>query len=396
MRFTMACAACHSSQLFGKTVFGLSNRFPGANFALDLIKRITENTSSDEFAYAGSAFPDEVSAFDESAQALELTGVKKPMAYGLDSSISNVVLSFANRANQSTPKLLRAHLSSSYADSKPPVWWNVKYKDKFLADGAVTAGNPVLMFLLWNEVIRGSDLDVFANWLSQNQAALQDMTDAVNSIEAPPISDFFPAANIDLNSAKRGQALFNQNCAHCHGTYEKAWDAQSTLLFTDAGILQTTKVNYGPTQVVDVGTDPNRATLGQDLTVTNTLDLAKANGLVVTPQKGYVPPPLVGIWARWPYFHNNSAPSLCAVLTRASDRPQTYVAGDPIDPATDFDFACNGYPMSPPSGWGNREFDTGRPGQSNSGHDEGIFLKNGVEMYSAQDKKDLIQFLQTL
>ena len=45
---------------------------------------------------------------------------------------------------------------------------------------------------------------------------------------------------------------------------------------------------------------------------------------VVEPQEGYVPPPLVGIWMRYPYFHNGSAPTLCDVVTRPSQREKVF------------------------------------------------------------------------
>ena len=133
----------------------------------------------------------------------------------------------------------------------------------------------------------------------------------------------------------------------------------------------------------------------------NELQISKNQGIVVQAQEGYVPPPLVGIWARWPYFHNNSIPTLCALLIRADKRPKTYVAGPPINANRDFDSECNGYPLGikAPRDWNiNTDylFDTRSNGLSNSGHDEGIFLRDGQELLSAEDKSDLIQFLQTL
>ena len=117
-------------------------------------------------------------------------------------------------------------------------------------------------------------------------------------------------------------------------------------------------------------------------------------------QKGYVPPPLVGIWARWPYFHNNSVSSLCEVLTPGKNRMKIYYAGEALDKNRDFDFECNGYPRphKAPSAWKTAQYkyDTSRIGMSNSGHDENIFLQDGEEILSWEEKKDLVQFLQTL
>jgi hypothetical protein len=41
-------------------------------------------------------------------------------------------------------------------------------------------------------------------------------------------------------------------------------------------------------------------------------------------------------------------------------------------------------------------FDTSRTGMGNQGHDEGVFLKDGIEMFSPADKADIVAFLQTL
>jgi hypothetical protein len=154
------------------------------------------------------------------------------------------------------------------------------------------------------------------------------------------------------------------------------------------------------TPVIDVGTDPWRYRGMQALEKLNRLDISKDYGIFVKVQKGYVPPPLVGIWARWPYFHNNSAPSLCAVLTRHEDRPKKFYMGEANNTERDFDSECNGYPQGQktPRAWKKDAllYDTSVQGLTNTGHDEGIFLKDGSEILSAQQKKALIQFLQTL
>jgi hypothetical protein len=99
-------------------------------------------------------------------------------------------------------------------------------------------------------------------------------------------------------------------------------------------------------------------------------------------------------------MHNNSIPNLCALLTDSKKRPVAYYAGEAINPAKDFDFACNGYPLGDktPKDWMKKEtyFDTTRQGMSNSGHDEGIFLENGQELLSREEKQNLIVYLQTL
>ncbi|MBX3042022.1 MAG: hypothetical protein KF789_15050, partial [Bdellovibrionaceae bacterium] len=287
------------------------------------------------------------------------------------------------------------------ADSKPAVWWNLKYKNRWLSDGSVISGNPVFTNILWNEVGRGADLHEIEEWLDQNPRIVQELTTAVFSAEPPLMSDFFDVDSFDLPRAKEGQQLFNGTCARCHGTYEKGWDRADASSLSKKELLKTTLVRYHQkTPVIDVGTDPLRHQGMASLERLNDLVISQKQGTVIKPQKGYVPPPLVGIWSRWPYFHNNSAPSLCAVLTRGPDRPMVYYSGESKNPETDFDRDCNGYPLGTktPVAWKTREhrYDTRKAGMNRFGHDEGVFLKNNRELFTPDQKKSIIRFLQTL
>jgi hypothetical protein len=172
---------------------------------------------------------------------------------------------------------------------------------------------------------------------------------------------------------------------------------------TNIELIQNRKVTYHEkTPVKDVGTDPGRYLgIREFADQLNQLKISKSIGTVVEPQKGYVPPPLDGIWARWPYFHNNSAPSLCAVLTAGAKRPSTYWAGPAKNKKRDFDQRCNGYPSGDevPESWKSEKeyfYDSRKDGLSNKGHDERIFLKNGQELYNLEQKLELIEFLKTL
>ncbi|MGM0575220.1 MAG: hypothetical protein ACQEXJ_05775 [Myxococcota bacterium] len=71
----------------------------------------------------------------------------------------------------------------------------------------------------------------------------------------------------------------------------------------------------------------------------NDLAISQWMGTVVEVQQGYVPPPLDGVWARYPYLHNQSVPTLCDMLTPGPDRPEVFWMGPADDPETDFDMA---------------------------------------------------------
>src|SRR5690606_32251456 len=80
------------------------------------------------------------------------------------------------------------------------------------------------------------------------------------------------------------------------------------------------------------------------------------------PFVGYVAPPLDGIWATAPYFHNGSVPSIELVLD-SSERP-TYWRRVDYD-SRNYDWATLGWPWEPtgsqadaPLGQGKYIYDT--------------------------------------
>jgi hypothetical protein len=408
---TFSCAACHASNLFGKTVLGLTNRFPRSNDIFFQAKKGLSSADPSVFQFTSGATDAETDLIRQAKRNVKFIGIKQPVALGLDTSLAQVALSLNHRnpdgdatrgkyfAENPRPDDFHDRFP---ADSKPAVWWNLKYKNRWLSDGSVIAGNPILTNFLWNEIGRGADLKKLSRWYETNQKTIRDLTAAVFASEAPRYTDFFPPESIDLAQAKRGESLYIQHCAGCHGTYEKAWSLPHADQLSHRAKLETVTVRYPEkTKVIDVGTDPYRRLGMKSLEKLNQLNISKKYGIIVRAQHGYVPPPLVGIWARWPYFHNNSIPNLCALLTSSDLRPQKYYSGAAIDPNTDFDSTCNGYPSAAktPKAWKTEEhlYDTEKLGMGNMGHDKDIFIdENNQEVMTSKEKLDLIKFLQTL
>lgn len=407
--FTLSCASCHTSNLFGDKIMGMTNRFPRANHFFIRGQKMGKMYNPHWFRAITGATKVETEITNRSIKSLNSIGFKMPVQLGLDTSLAQVSLSLNKR--EKTPwaersKYFEKHpradmLEQTAADSKPAVWWNLKYKNRWLSDGSVVSGNPIYTNILWNEIGRGTDLRQLDQWLSDNQEVIKNLTTAVFSTQAPRIEKYFSEHQIIPERAMKGEIIFNQMCAKCHGSYVKGWNLPEAADLTWKEKIQTVQVVYPEkTRVVDVGTDSNRYHMMKNLEKLNDLAISQKIGVKIVAQKGYVPPPLVGIWARWPYFHNNSVPSLCELLTPASKRAKIYFAGEAINKKTDFDFECNGYPMgkSVPGAWrtAQMKYDTTREAMSNSGHDERIFVKDGKELLTADDRRNLIQYLQTL
>lgn len=408
---TFSCAACHTNSLFGKKIVGLTNRFPRANEFFRRGKQIAPLVNPHVFRGALGTTKAEFEMFKSAKNVLKWVGVKKPQAVGLDTSLAQVGISLSKRGldEYAQRSLFWANfprpnkLETVVADSKPAVWWNVKYKTRWLSDGSIVSGNPIHTNFLWNEIGRGVDLKKLEKWLVDNKDKIKELTAAVFATKAPHYTDFFRADEINLESAKRGEKIFKASCQKCHGKYEKNWSLSSADNMSDIELLKTNRVFYHEqTPVKHVGTDQKRFEgmnyFYKDL---NRLKISKTIGTVVEPQKGYVPPPLVGIWARWPYFHNNSIPNLCALLTPPSERPKIFWMGEANDPNTDFDSECNGYPLGDkvPENWKKDKeylFDTSKEGLSNSGHYKMLLNEDGSEKYTIDQKLDLIEFLKTL
>ena len=216
---------------------------------------------------------------------------------------------------------------------------------------------------------------------------------------------------VDMTRARRGEALFQQHCAVCH------------------------KVGNGMVYAPDqIGTDTNRARVlsveGKNLLVANfraaipkDYVATSADGTTYKPaeltpddivndrarpdHQGYVAGPLDGIWARAPYLHNGSVPTLRHLLAPAnpeSHRPGAFVRGvvsyDTLNVGFDWDVrnAAALVKDSPTA----VIFDTGWDGASNRGHDRDIIVDgqrrrldwSGPE--SRTDLENLLEYLKTL
>ena len=414
---TYSCAACHADSFFGRTILGMSTRFPRANdffmAGAGAMHALPNPLMNEGLGIVRGDVP--ILRFLKTRTAA-IEGVQ-PLALGLDTSLALVGLSLSRRTLGGSaaldPSLQRRPrdnpLRRAPADSKPAVWWNARYKNRWLSDGSVVSGNPLFTNILWNELGRGSDLDALAGWFDDHDEKLRDLTTAVFQAQAPTWFEVFGDRGIDLNEARRGALVYNRLCSRCHGSFDKAWDqpgwSHRDLMGLDpeAKAAAARTVLFRPleqTPVIDVGTDPMRYLGMKGLVELNELDLSQRFGTVVVPQSGYVPPPLVGIFARYPYLHNNSVPSLCALLLPSADRPLSYVARAAVDPERDFDASCVGYPMglAVPASPGSTisEYRVGGPGLSQLGHDEGIFLENGLNQLGSSDRLALIEYLKTL
>jgi hypothetical protein len=202
-----------------------------------------------------------------------------------------------------------------------------------------------------------------------------------------PFTDAMPSTpypfDVSASSAARGAVLYNQYCSSCH-------KASNATIFP-------------PSQV---GTDVNRAIIWTpysavalrqvlraactDATTCNNPDgTPLTDQQIVNPTGGYMALPLDGIWARAPYLHNGSVPTLSALLT--GNRPAQFYRGN-----ITYDEKNVGYTADKQTAPHAAIFDTTRSGNSNTGHMGAAF--NGDIDWKNQPGKlaDLLEYMKTL
>ncbi len=252
-------------------------------------------------------------------------------------------------------------------DLDAPPWWHLK-KKKFLYADAFVSGDfarAIMQFTMpepSGEKIKSWEKDFV------------DIFAYMKSITPPK----YPWP-IDRKLAAAGKQIFEKTCAECHGTY----GAQGAY----------------PNRVVPiatVGTDALRLTgLTKEFRSYYARSWFAQDGAKVESEPiGYLAPPLDGIWASAPYFHNGSVPTVYGVLTQEA-RPKyfrrvgTIKDYDAVNLGLKVESLTSPPPQSAPGEARRRVINTTLPGLGNQGHPFGFHL-------TEKEKRQVIEYLKTL
>jgi formylglycine-generating enzyme required for sulfatase activity len=265
-----------------------------------------------------------------------------------DASLINIA--FAAAGPSVFPVLPGVVTSGSTADMDTPAWWNMGHRPAKFVDGVFPMDSPRV------------DAVFYAANIGSDQAWMRihgpDLNAWVEAQKSPP----YPFA-IDTALAEQGARLFheldlwapsrdnpvrvpevpnsegvragNGSCASCHGAYADRYVNDPAYL--DSPELEGIAAYQVPLDII--GTDPERLlannesvqTAGRDSffgypqTKNTPQDCGPQNGSALRGDRelGYLAPPLYGIWATAPYFHNGSVPNLWEVL-KSSDRKRVW------------------------------------------------------------------------
>jgi mono/diheme cytochrome c family protein len=192
---------------------------------------------------------------------------------------------------------------------------------------------------------------------------------------------------IDAVLARRGEEVFYQ--ADSDPTAEGVQSCASCHAFDGASIGQVVPIER-------IGTDRHRLdSVTEDLVANqNTLGIGHPWRFThFRKTHGYASMPLDGIWARAPYLHNGSVPTLRALLEPPDRRPQRFYRGD-----DEYDPVRVGFRSDRPVSTDGRRlflFETdakgpsGNGGNGNDGHPYGVALPEA-------DKAALVEYMKTI
>lgn len=346
------CMLCHAGSIMGKSYVGLGNSTLDVQAIFEELPKADGLSGKTPFAFSNVRGTNEADAF-----GVFLLGFRKP-----DLSMS---LEWKNLG-----------LHDDICEDVP-AWWLMKKKKSMYATGATDARSVrTLMQFMMHPLTTSKDFE-------KHEPAFRDVQQYLITLEPPK----YPFA-IDQDKAAKGEKVFKQNCAKCHGTYGEKWTYPNKVIpldeiGTDTSRFKGVEVAYGKAY--------GESWFGQEKG-----DWSYFEGKTFRQTEGYQAPPLDGIWATAPYLHNGSVPTLDGVLNSKA-RPKLFTRSFKTGEA-DYDKVKVGWKVTelrePPGAKvpaieRRKVYDTSKPGRSNVGHTYGDEL-------SEDERSQVIEYLKTL
>ncbi len=347
--WAMNCLACHGGKVAGQAIAGLGN----SHYAFQtLFQDVTKLRIERREALSSSA----------------LTGVMVPLGRSngtTNAQTFSVVLAgmreldLGFRANKTPPRF------ANYDLDAPPLW-NTKHKKYLYIDGYVEKTPRVIMQFV---LVPSNSGEVIRGW----EPEFQDVLAWIESLVPPA----YPKP-IDTALAAAGKTAFDRVCASCHGSYGPDRHYEEVRV-----------------PLAEVGTDGTRLS-GMPIEHRRFLRDSWLGGNgeaeIVEQPDGYVAPPLDGVWASAPYFHNGSVPTLQQVLS-AEDRPRVWKRSEDGYDWTRVGLEVEIFDDLPPGtkrpDQKREYFDTRLTGKSAEGH-------RFPDQLSAEEKRAVLEYLKTL
>jgi len=342
------CFSCHGGKVAGKVIPGL----PNSHYAMQTLIEETRTAKLKQGKRpSGKDLASTIFPLGKS------NGTTNAVMFGVAlMAFRDAELNLVNRA---VP-------SFTHHDMDAPPWWHFKKKERLYIDGfAEKSPRALMQFMLVKENK--------ALYFRAMEKPFEDVYAYLESIEAPE----YPF-EIDRDLAARGRKLFEKTCSECHGTYGEKETYPERLVPTEE--VGTSRVR------LEALTRENREAYGASWFAHYNVES------VIAEPGGYVAPPLDGIWASAPYFHNGSVPTLWHVL-HSGERPTVWKRTEDGYDRERVGLEIEEFeklPDSVTSSTARREyFNTRMFGKSNEGH---LF----PEELKAEEKRAVLEYLKTL
>lgn len=338
------CMTCHGGSIHGKSMVGLGNSALDIHSLFEDMYKAGGIKAELPFVFSQARGTNEAGAF-----GVYLLGLRSP-DLTFKSPMTNLDLK-----------------DDSVEDV--PAWWLLKKKKTMYYPGDADARSVrALMQFMMHPLTTPADF-------KKHESAFRDIQQYLLSLEPPK----YPGP-INRDDAEKGRIVFGDHCAKCHGRYGDTPTYPNKIVPLD-----------------EIGTDPNRfRNIGEKYHRAYSeswFGKEEPAGKGLMKSAGYQAPPLDGIWATAPYFHNGSVPTLEGVLNSQA-RPRRFTRSF-LNRKDDYDFERVGWKVTETDAMPKSEFEkrmiyeTSKSGRSNAGHRYGDDL-------TPDERKAIIEYLKTL
>jgi cytochrome c553 len=347
--WVMNCLACHGGKVAGRVIPGL----PNSHFAL---QTLTEDVRLVKLSQG------------KKLSHLDLATLQLPLSTtnGTTNAVVFGIVLGTYRNPDMTVDTKRKLPPLMHHDVDAPPFWNVRKKRSLYSDGhAPKTPRPLMQFILLPRV----SPETLTKWEPDFASILA----WIESLE-PPKYPF----EINRVLASRGEAVFKEQCARCHGTYGPGGKYEQQTIALDE--IKTDPLRWKAL------TREHRQWLKDGWMSHNGHDPVEVEPI------GYVAPPLDGIWASAPYFHNGSVPTLWHVL-HPDSRPVVWKRTEDGYDRDKVGLEVETFDAIPETlevpAHRRRYFDTKHPGKSPAGH-------TFPNVLDEDEKRELLEYLKTL
>lgn len=354
------CLYCHAQKFGDSLIIGMGNSLSDYTMPQDATMKMMEMAVN---FLASEKEKQAAAAFLKAGRASYPYMVAETKGVNVADRLTTVLASHRDPASFQWIEKEKLDIPKEVIPTDVPAWWLLKKKRAMFYNGF--GRGDFSRFLMASNLLTVSDTTESAEVLTHFDNVLAYLY----ILKAPA----YPHS-INEQLAANGKALFEKSCSGCHGTYDNDDSYPNLLIPTSIVKTDSTLVNTNFSSNVFLNW------FGKSWFTTGNRPAA------LVPFKGYIAPPLDGVWCTAPYLHNASIPNL-ETLLNSKARP-TFWKRNFDNPV--YDYENLGYQYTTETRQDSRNtYNTTLKGYSNGGHTFG-------DKFTAAERKAVIEYLKTL